>query len=242
MIDDAQSFYDTCIKHLVKPYVESDNCQHHILTFELHKKLPKRPSTINLVGIPETRKLHQIGNTGGKVLNYRKFSCCCYRCLHGTEPCENNIYPIEWSGFDLAKKKATEPNLQFWFGDVPQNVRNISNDTVPRQGELNWDIILRALAQQRTFVQLEHYIRANPITDCDYVSSNMLMQAEAELLDMVALHHMPNDMPTGLAPLQAEGDGNCFPCTISYLLFKTENCYTEICVHIIYKAVCTQFL
>ena len=93
------------------------------------------------------------------------------------------------------------------------------------------------MAQQRTFVQLEHYMRANPITDCDYVSNNMLMQAEAELLDMVALHHMPNDMPTGLAPLQVEGDGNCFPCTISYLLFKTENHYTENCVHIIYEAV-----
>ena len=125
VIDDTQSFYDTCIKHLEKPYVESDNCQHHILTFELHKKLPKRPITINLAGIPETSKLHQIGNTGGKVMNYRKFSCCCYGSLHGTEPCENNICPIEWSGFDLAKKKATEPNLQFWFGDVPQNIRNI---------------------------------------------------------------------------------------------------------------------
>ena len=49
---------------------------------------------------------------------------------------------------------------------------------------------------------------------------------------MVALHHMPNDMPARLAPLQVEGDGNCFPHTISYLLFKT-----EIHVRIIYKAV-----
>ena len=48
---------------------------------------------------------------------------------------------------------------------------------------------------------------------------------------------MPNDMPPGLAPLQVEGDGNCFPCAISYLLFKTENCHTEVHVHIIYEAV-----
>ena len=63
------------------------------------------------------------------------------------------------------------------------------------------------------------------------------MHAEAELLDMVALHHMQNDMPPGLAPLQVEGDGNCFPHTISYLLFKTENWYTEIHVCIIYEVV-----
>ena len=48
---------------------------------------------------------------------------------------------------------------------------------------------------------------------------------------------MPNDMPTGLAPLQVEGNGNCFPSTTSYLLFKTENWYTEFHVRIIYEAV-----
>ena len=60
------------------------------------------------------------------------------------------------------------------------------------------------------------------------------MQAEAELLDMVALHHMLNDMHAGLAFLQVEGNGNCFPRIITYLLFKTENRRMEICVHIIY--------
>ena len=50
VIDDAQFFYDTCIRHLQKPPVQSDKCQHHILTFELHKKIAKRPSTIQLVG------------------------------------------------------------------------------------------------------------------------------------------------------------------------------------------------
>ena len=93
------------------------------------------------------------------------------------------------------------------------------------------------MGQRRIYVQLQCYITANPIPDCSYVSNNILTQAEVELLDMVALHHMPNDMPAGLAPLQVEGIGNCFPHTISYLLFKTENRYTEICVCIIYKAV-----
>ena len=48
---------------------------------------------------------------------------------------------------------------------------------------------------------------------------------------------MPNDMPPALVPLQTAADGNCFPRTISYLLFKTEARYTEIQVHLIYEAV-----
>ena len=127
VIDDAQSFYDTCIQHLEKPLVQSDKCQHHILTFELHKKITKRPSTLQLVGIPESRKLHQIGNTGGKILNFRKFSCCCYGCLHGTESCENAVFPCEWSGFDLGKKKVTEANLQYWLDEITPNICNIHN-------------------------------------------------------------------------------------------------------------------
>ena len=56
-------------------------------------------------------------------------------------------------------------------------------------------------------------------------------------LDLVALHHMPNDMPRGYAPLQIEGDGNCFPRTISYLLYKTQDRYEEMRCRIVYEAV-----
>ena len=107
-----------------------------------------------------------------------------------------------------------------------QNIRNLSEEDVQQRPTRNWDAILTALAQQRTFVQLQWYISANPIPDCNYVLNNILAQAEVEFLDMVALHHMPNDMPLGLAPLQVEGDENCFPCTISYMLFK-QNIVTQ---------------
>ena len=79
----------------------SDKCQHYMLTFELHRKICKRPSTEKWPGIPDTRKLHQIGNTGGKVLYFQNFSCCCFGCLHGTVPCQNNIYPSDFTAFDL---------------------------------------------------------------------------------------------------------------------------------------------
>ena len=185
------------------------------------------------IGIAETRKLHQIGNTGGKVLNFRIFSCCCYGCIHGTEPCKNKLCPIEWSGFDLGKKKVTEANLQFWLGEVTQNICNIPKEHVQPRQQINLGATLTALAQQRTFVLLQHYITGNPLPDCNYIANNMLMQAEADMLDIVALHHMPNDMPAGLASLQVEGGGNCFPHTISYLLFKTEN----LCTHNIRSCV-----
>ena len=51
------------------------------------------------------------------------------------------------------------------------------------------------------------------------------------------MHHMPNDVISGLAPILIEGDGNCFPCTISYLLSKSQAMYTKLRVHIIYEAV-----
>ena len=51
------------------------------------------------------------------------------------------------------------------------------------------------------------------------------------------MHYMPTDVPSGLAPMQIEGDGNCFPHTISYLLSKSQVIYTEIRVCISYKAV-----
>ena len=130
--------------------------------------------------------------------------------------------------------------MQYWLGEITQNIHNVHNlpeDTAQPRRAVNWDVILRALGQQRTFVQLQHYITCNPIPDCNYVADNILMQAEAELLDMVALHHVPNDMHVGLAPLQVEGNDNCFPRTISYLLLKTENRYMEIHVHIIYEVV-----
>ena len=81
------------------------------------------------------------------------------------------------------------------------------------------------------------YVNANAIPDLICIPDDTLRQEEIYNLDLVAMHHMPNDMPSCLAPLQTASDGNCFPRTISYLLFKTQARYTEIRVCLIYKAV-----
>ena len=67
--------------------------------------------------------------------------------------------------------------------------------------------------------------------------NDAIAQQEINNLDMVALHHIPPDAPERIAPVSVEGDGNCFPRTISYLLHKTECRYMEIHVRIAYEVI-----
>ena len=100
VVNNAKGFYDACVhlKHLQISPTNDDKCQHYMITFHFQKQLGKRPKTDKLIGIPETRKLHQIGNMGGNVLHFRKFVCCCFGRLHGTEECQNNVCPTKWTG------------------------------------------------------------------------------------------------------------------------------------------------
>ena len=68
--------------------------------------------------------------------------------------------------------------------------------------------------------------------------------AEMENLDLVALHHVPNDAPRNVSPIQIEGDGNWFLRSISYILYKSQNHYMEVRTRIIYEAVknCDKYL
>ena len=132
VVNNAQSFYDACVKHLQISPTNDDKCQHYMITFHFQKQLGKRPKTDSLIGIPETRKLHQIGNTGGNVLNFHKFVCCCFGCLHGTEECQNNVCPTEWTGYDLSTKKTVTANLKFWFGNEFTNCHASDVQNVPQ--------------------------------------------------------------------------------------------------------------
>ena len=78
VVNSALAFYQAGVKHLEKPLKSENVCQHHILTFELHKKIGTRPKTINWVPVPETRKIHSIGNMGNpSLLYFHNFACCC---------------------------------------------------------------------------------------------------------------------------------------------------------------------
>ena len=89
----------------------------------------------------------------------------------------------------------------------------------------------------RNYDELVQYINNNPLPAFNDEPNDAFAQQEIYNLDMVALHHIPPDAPVRIAPVSVEGDGNCFPKTIGYLLYKTEWRYMEIHVRIIYKAI-----
>ena len=89
----------------------------------------------------------------------------------------------------------------------------------------------------RSYDALVQYVNNNPLPAFNDEPNDAIAQQEINNLDMVALHHIPPDAPERIAPVSVEGDGNCFPGTISYLLYKTEWRYKEICVRIISEAI-----
>ena len=125
-------------------------------------------------------------------------------------PCQNTVCPAEWTAFDLAKKEAVDANLKNWFGEEITNTR-ICKTSAIRMQHIDWSATLQSLAQQRSFVQLRQYINSNPIPDLICHANDKLMQEETVNIDLVAMHYMPTDMPSALAPVQIEGDGNCLP-------------------------------
>ena len=127
--------------------------------------------------------------------------------------------------------------MKHWFGGEITNAQ-ICNIYDARIHNIDWNAILQRLSEQRSFVQVKRYVNGNPIPDLIICEPNdNLMPQETLNLDLVAMHYMPPDMPAGLAPVNIEGNGNCFLCTISYLLSKLQQLYTEMRICIIYKAV-----
>ena len=78
---------------------------------------------------------------------------------------------------------------------------------------------------------------SNPLPEFEGVPHvNMTVEDKANL-DLVALHHLPNDALSGFAPISIEGDGNCLPRIVSYILQKDQANHKEIHVRIVYEAV-----
>ena len=109
------------------------------------------------------------------------------------------------------------------------------NTDLPLQ--VNWQNRIAALSAINTSEELVAYVNNNPLPCFTDEANNTITQQEIQNLDMVALHHIPDDALHRIAPISVEGDGNCFPRTISYLLCKSESRYMEIRVHIVYEAI-----
>ena len=233
VVNSALAFYQAGVKHLEKPLKSENVCQHHILTFELHKKIGTRPKTINWVPVPETRKIHSIGNMGNpSLLYFHNFACCCEGCLHG-DNCTNSVCPDNWKGYDLGLKKIVQPDLSFWVQDN-LHIANAQQENIIK---LTWEQRLTQMHSISNFDDLQQYVNSNPLPNFEGLPNVNMTEEDKANLDFVALHHLPNDAPDGFAPISIEGDGNCFPRTVSYILQKDQACHKEIHVRIVYEAV-----
>ena len=63
-----------------------------------------------------------------------------------------------------------------------------------------------------------------------------MLPAENNEINFVALHYLPCDAPHSFAPIKIIGDGNYFPRTLSYFLFKDQEHYQEMHTCIVYEA------
>ena len=102
---------------------------------------------------------------------------------------------------------------------------------------MDWVARTTAMSAMTTFDELAAYVHNHPLPPFTDQPNDTITQEELQNLDMVALHHIPNDAPQRVVPISLEGDGNCFPRTISYILYKSEMNYCEICACIVYEAV-----
>ena len=85
---------------------------------------------------------------------------------------------------------------------------------------MDWVARIATMSAITTFDELVAYVHNHPLPPFTDQPNNTITQGELHNLDMVALHHIPNDAPQRVAPISIEGDGNCFPRTISYILYN----------------------
>ena len=157
-------------------------------------------------------------------------------CIQGAEDCSNTVCPEEWKGYDLSSQKNCKANRSWWHEMAAGQIRKIMENTGAQQ-DIDWVARLNAMNAINNFDDLATYVNQNPLPCFSDKPNDRVLQQELLNLDMVALHHIPNDAPQGVAPVSVEGDGNCFPRTVSYLLYKSEWKYMEIRVRLVYEAI-----
>ena len=156
--------------------------------------------------------------------------CCCIGCMNGTE-CLNDVCPEPWKGFDLVQKKFLTPNLESW--SICLTCKNfLSTDNVNY-----WTEHIDKLSSITLFTDLIQYIQWNPLPPLQANINNVMTENDKQFLDFVALHYIPNDAPDSYVSVAIVGDGNCFPRSVSYALFQTQECHAEIHTRIIYESV-----
>ena len=126
VVNSAKTFYECCVKHLQKP--KTSDCQHYILTSELHNKLKARQDAKKWPPVSDTRKYHSIANAKNGKLDVRTFSCCCKGYLQGDEPCSNVVCPDEWKQYNFSTKNFGKVTRNLWLDTCADQIRKIEGN------------------------------------------------------------------------------------------------------------------
>ena len=163
-------------------------------------------------------------------------------CLQRDEPCSNVVCPDEWKEYDFTTTKFGKANRKLWLDISTDQICKLQGNAVGqenqnRQEEVDWQGKVAAMSSIKSYDDLEQYVNNNPLPAFNDEPNDSIVQQESSNLDMVALHHLPDDAPKRTAPVSVEGDGNHFPRTISYLLYKSERRYMEMHARIVYEVI-----
>ena len=91
-----------------------------------------------------------------------------------------------------------------------------------------WAEHINQLSAISNFTELQEYIQWNPLPVLTVNIDIVMSEQDKQFLDFITLHYLPADAPGSFAPVNIMEDGNCFPRSISYVLFCTQFHYNEI--------------
>ena len=232
VVDSPKTCYEAAKNKLESTWPQSNECAHYMMNFNYTPKIGTRPNTDKWKGVLSTRHhMHSIMNTGKKLqVNVRDVMCMCSGCLHGDSECKQPNYIDEWRGFDMDKFKQINADLNLW--------KSIKiRKTVGGRDDYAWEDVRDILAGMVTFEEVVCYVQRNPLPFFDFHINETLLEEDRDFLDLVALHYKPTDAPEGFVPCKIQGDGNCFPRSLSFICFKLQDMHVEMRVRLIYEAV-----
>ena len=112
-----------------------------------------------------------------------------------------------------------------WFTGVRFNLYFL-------QADLNWSEILDNMDRCLSFNELHELVSKLKMLQLLCTLHTEMLENEKDILDYVALHHLPGDPPDSFAPLKIYGDINCCPRYLSYLVYSHENNHVKMRIRI----------
>ena len=234
VIQSASVMLDHCQKHYTLP-VQQEQCSHLRRSFHLVKssEINRSRKSSSLGTIPGTRQLHHVRPIARDVLATRKLACFCPACISCKfSDCQNKGTIDEW---EIVRFKINEEAVP----DLPQEAVSHSPQEVgpdPQQAT-TWEREAFSLDLAHLMQNCQSYLDLEAVVERSYekvisysppsVMPTYMSDTEAEI-DVQAFSLLPPSVPEGLFPVQTEGDGNCFPRSVSTLVFGHPRNFVEV--------------